>query len=67
MRYEILVVEDDADISRLLARILNEAGYKVRQAFSGTEARLVLEGGNPERTPPEFAGAGSFREELPGR
>lgn len=43
MQERILVVEDEADINRLLARILQEAGYEVRQAFSGTEAGLLLE------------------------
>lgn len=66
MRYEILVVEDDADISRLLARILNEAGYKVRQAFSGTEARLVLEGESPDLILLDLMLPGISGEELLG-
>ena len=37
----ILIVEDDNDINRLLAEILSSAGYKVTQAYSGTEARLL--------------------------
>lgn len=48
MQDRILVVEDEADINRLLARILQEAGYEVRQAFSGTEARLLLEKEEPD-------------------
>lgn len=39
----ILVVEDDADINRLLATILVKNGYTVTQAFSGSEAQLRLE------------------------
>lgn len=66
MRYEILVVEDDADISRLLARILNEAGYKVRQAFSGTEARLVLKGESPDLILLDLMLPGISGEELLG-
>lgn len=43
MQYKVLVVEDEADINRLLVKILKEAGYQAIQAFSGTEARLLLE------------------------
>ena len=35
-RQKILIVEDDADISALLVKIMEGAGYQVRQAFSGT-------------------------------
>lgn len=42
MSIQILVVEDDADINRLLARILEKEGYEVTSAFSGSEARLLL-------------------------
>ena len=40
----VFVVEDDADISGIVAEHLGRAGYACTQAFSGTEARLVLEG-----------------------
>lgn len=43
MQYKILVIEDDADINKLLVKILCEANYKTVQAFSGTEAKLLLE------------------------
>lgn len=43
MKYKILVVEDEADINGLLVKILKEADYQVTQAFSGTEAKLLLE------------------------
>lgn len=43
MTYRILVVEDEIDINSLLVRILAAEGYQVQQAFSGTEARLLLE------------------------
>ena len=43
MQYKILVVEDDADINRLLIKILKEADYQTIQAFSGSEAKLLLE------------------------
>ncbi len=39
----ILVVEDDADINRLLCTILAGAGYDARAAFSGSEAMLWAE------------------------
>ena len=39
----ILVVEDDQDINRLLCRILTDGGYDVRPAFSGSEAVLWAE------------------------
>ncbi len=39
----ILVVEDDADINRLLCTILTTAGYDARPAFSGSEALLWAE------------------------
>lgn len=39
----ILVVEDDNDINSLLSRILRRQGYSVREAYSGTEAKMCLE------------------------
>ena len=42
-RQKILIVEDDADISGLLVKIMEGAGYQVRQAFSGTEALFCME------------------------
>ncbi|MDP4091449.1 MAG: response regulator transcription factor [Bacillota bacterium] len=39
----ILVVEDDVDISNLLSRVLGREGYTVRCAYSGSEAKLCLE------------------------
>ena len=44
----LLIVEDDADISGLLVKILKGAGYETSQAFSGTEARLILEKAQPD-------------------
>lgn len=43
MQYKILIVEDEADINRLLIKILKGANYYTIQAFSGTEAKLLLE------------------------
>lgn len=39
----ILVVEDDADINRLLTTLLTKEGYTVTSAFSGSEAAMRLE------------------------
>lgn len=38
----ILIVEDDSDINHLLAEILTRNGYHTVQAYSGTEADLLL-------------------------
>lgn len=38
----ILIVEDDSAINELLAEILKRNGYDAVQAYSGTEARLLL-------------------------
>lgn len=43
MSHEILVVEDDANINDLLKEALGREGYRCTQAFSGTEAKLLLE------------------------
>lgn len=40
--FNILVVEDDIDISRLIKTLLIKKGYNVVLAFSGTEALLIL-------------------------
>jgi len=39
----ILVIEDDADINRLLCNIINKNGYNPKPAYSGTEAMIYLE------------------------
>lgn len=41
--FHILVVEDDPDINKLLCRIVSDAGYDCRPAFSGSEAVLLAE------------------------
>ncbi len=43
MQYKILIVEDDTDINNLLSKILSAEGYRTMQAFSGTEAELLME------------------------
>ncbi len=42
MDINILVVEDDEDINNLIRDILRRSGYRVSQAFSGSEASLLL-------------------------
>lgn len=41
--YSILLVEDDFHINELLKETLEKEGYGCVQAFSGTEARMILE------------------------
>ncbi len=41
--HTILIVEDDGTINELLKEALEKEGYRCTQAFSGTEARLLLE------------------------
>ena len=38
----VLIVEDDININNLLCEVLRKAGYTCEQAFSGTEAKLLL-------------------------
>lgn len=40
---QILIVEDDDAISQLLFEALTKDGYECEQAFSGTEAKRLLE------------------------
>ena len=42
-KINILIVEDDSDINDLLAEILVNKGYNIRQVYSGTEALMCLE------------------------
>lgn len=42
MQVKILVIEDDADINRILCRYLEKEQYRIVAAFSGTEAKLQL-------------------------
>lgn len=48
MPYKILIVEDDSDINHLLRRILQKSNFETIQAYSGTEAILLLERNTPD-------------------
>ncbi len=43
MQSTILIIEDDADINQLLAKILSDTGCRTLQAYSATEAGLLME------------------------
>ncbi|MDE6887029.1 MAG: response regulator transcription factor [Eubacterium sp.] len=48
MQSIILIIEDDAGISQLLVKILSAEGYQTLQAFSASEAKLLLEKKTPD-------------------
>ena len=45
---EILIIDDDIHINRMLAEVLAAEGYDVRTAFSGTEALKTLSETKPD-------------------
>ncbi len=48
MKEAILIIEDDNDISQMLKDLLEQHGYQAAQAYSGTEALLLLKERVPE-------------------
>ena len=44
----ILIIDDDVAIGNLEQEILEQAGFAVRRAYSGTEALLALQGSHPD-------------------
>ena len=64
MQYKIFVVEDEPDISGLLVKILEGANYRAVQAFSGTEAGLLLEREMPDLILLDLMLPGMSGEEL---
>ena len=44
----ILIVDDDAAIGDMEQEVLEQAGYAVLRAYSGTEALLLLKAGRPD-------------------
>jgi DNA-binding response OmpR family regulator len=43
MKSRVLIVEDDVDINGLLTKMLTENGYSVVSAYSGSEAKLLVQ------------------------
>lgn len=66
MQPYIMIIEDEPDISGLLVKILQEAGYETCQAFSGTEAELLLERHVPDLILLDLMLPGISGEELLG-
>lgn len=63
----ILLIDDDGDMSTLVARWLTRVGYEVSKALSGAEALALLEGVKPDLILPDYAmpqmdGPATFRE-----
>lgn len=48
MQYTVLIVEDEPDINGLLVKILSEADYRAVSAFSGVQAKLLVEKNMPD-------------------
>ena len=44
----ILIIDDDVNINKMLDAVLTKAGYRVSNAYSGTEALLFLSGEKPD-------------------
>lgn len=64
MQHNIMIVEDETDINRLLTRLLEDGGYRTVQAFSGTEALLLLERQEPDLILLDLMLPGMSGEEL---
>lgn len=62
--YKILVVDDDQHIGNLLERLLEQEGYQVDRAYSGTEALLRLEESPPDLVLLDLMLPGLSGEEL---
>lgn len=61
---QIMIIEDEADISALLVKILREAEFRTVQAYSGTEAKLLLEKEVPDLILLDLMLPGMSGEEL---
>ena len=48
MQSTILIIEDEADINKLLTKILQNASFQTLQAYSASEASLLLEKETPD-------------------
>lgn len=66
MLASVLIVEDDADLSTIMATRLSKAGYGCTQAYSGTEAALRLEAHAFDLVVTDLMLPGASGEELVG-
>ena len=64
MHTNILIVEDDNDINKMLNELLTLNGYHTIQAFSGTEALLHLKNDAPAAVILDLMLPGMTGEEL---
>lgn len=67
MNENILIVEDDSEINQMLTELLQDNGYKVKAAFSGTEALLCIEKETPQAVILDLMLPGMSGEELLGK
>ena len=67
MNNVILIVEDETGINKLLADLLKEEGYRPVQAYSGTEALLLMEAKQPDLVLLDLMLPGLAGEELLGK
>lgn len=63
----VLIVEDDSEINQMLTELLQDNGYKVKAAFSGTEALLCIEKETPQAVILDLMLPGMSGEELLGK
>lgn len=64
MEEYILIVEDDNDINQMLRDLLTAHQYEVKQAFSGTEALMLMEQRQPQAVILDLMLPGMNGEEL---
>ena len=63
----VLIVEDNSEINQMLTELLQDSGYKVKAAFSGTEALLCIEKEMPQAVILDLMLPGMSGEELLGK
>lgn len=63
----VLIVEDDSEINQMLTELLQDNGYKVKAAFSGTEALLCIEKETPQAVILDLMLPGMSGEEILGK
>ncbi|MBQ8079204.1 MAG: response regulator, partial [Oscillospiraceae bacterium] len=60
----ILIIDDDASISEMLSEALENEGYTVSKAYSGTEAMMFLSQSQPDLVLLDLMLPGLSGEEL---